>query len=86
MPRLIDADELFNAFEKNGWYDSLDRDDVAEELLLKAPTVDAVEVVRCEDCLFFEHYWCSLHENTMYDNDFCSYGERKDGDSDGRQT
>ena len=43
--RLIDADELFNAFEKNGWYDSLDRDDVAEELLLKAPTVDAVPVV-----------------------------------------
>lgn len=40
------------------------------------PAVDAVSVVRCKDCRYFEMYKCrmgySKHE------DFCSYGERKD--------
>lgn len=40
-------------------------------------------VVRCEDCKFFERRWCLLHEATMYEKDFCSDGERKNGDSDG---
>ena len=54
-------------------------------------TVDAVEVVRCRDCKHLvltaegEHnpcdcvcdYWMT---DGLNDNDFCSYGERKDGD------
>ena len=55
-----------------------------------APTVDAVEVVRCKDC---KHYgweqepchgstqrFCRLHKGlVVVDRDtFCSYGERKD--------
>ena len=54
-----------------------------------APTVDAVEVVRCKDCVNycgFEH--CkngicdvdSVSKRAVYPNDFCSYGERKDND------
>ena len=43
--RLIDAGKLFTEFEKAAWNDNADRDDVAEELLLNAPTVDAVPVV-----------------------------------------
>lgn len=49
-----------------------------------APTVDAVPVVRCKDC---KHYalWedgramfhCDKRDCTMYDDDFCSYGERE---------
>ena len=54
-----------------------------------APTVDAVEVVRCRDC----KYWgsttgfCNLHSNSsksalywdLFDeDDFCSYGERRE--------
>ena len=44
-----------------------------------------VEVVRCKDC---KHYaiWsngrfmrhCDFHEASSYEDDFCSYGERKD--------
>lgn len=45
MPRLIDADNLFIAFERAAWYNNADRDDIAEELLLNAPTVDAMPVV-----------------------------------------
>ena len=74
----------------------------ALQVVAEAPTVDAVEVVRCRDCT----YWgdedgklqgsdgvlfarCKAH-NYLIDgrhtgwcpseNDFCSYGERKDCD------
>ena len=50
-----------------------------------APTVDAVEVVRCRECKYhedthvtgFEH--CCLYGLTMRYNDFCSYGKRDGG-------
>ena len=59
-----------------------------------ATTVDAVEVVRCKDCKFGvtpygdEHDgWieCSnIHSRPLFGcNDFCSCGERKDGDGNG---
>lgn len=41
------------------------------------PTVDAEVVVRCKDCLKFKTYACRMVASG-YD-DFCSYGERKDG-------
>ena len=55
-----------------------------------APTVDAVEVVRCKDCKYwskekdlgmFCNHWGSMLTETVED-DFCSYGERKDNDND----
>ena len=55
-----------------------------------APTVDAVEVVRCRECKHCdpENHHCDHHMGTVAPlrrepDDFCSYGERKDGDSDG---
>lgn len=48
--RLIDADALFKEFERAAWYDNADRDEIAEEILLQMPTIDAVPVVMCEDC------------------------------------
>ena len=51
-----------------------------------APTVDAVEVVRCRDCKHCdpENYHCDHPMGTAAPlrrkpDDFCSYGERKDG-------
>ena len=55
-----------------------------------APTVDAIPVVRCEKCVHYEMGVCLK----IYDDgaasryawqerkpdDFCSYGERKEGD------
>lgn len=81
--RPIDADELKKqSYVSTDWdSDGIHLRVVDESDIDNAPTIDVVEVVRCEDCLFFEHYWCALHENTMYDNDFCSYGERKDGNN-----
>ena len=62
------------------------------------PTVDAVEVVRCRDCkwympgdLFTDIMFCHRLKKdngkpAKYNycaDDFCSYGERKDGDRNG---
>lgn len=43
--RLGDLDALYQEFEKAAWYNNADRDEVAESLLLDAPTIDAVPVV-----------------------------------------
>lgn len=58
-------------------------------------TVDAVPVVRCKDCKWFadnndgEWFGCWLFqtiriipEDAPKSDDFCSYGERKDGETD----
>ena len=49
-----------------------------------APTVDAVEVVRCKDCKRWEYDakrmagLCKRHINYTAQYDFCSYGERRE--------
>lgn len=37
--RLVDADALFDEMEEAGWYNNSDRDEVAEELVMNAPTI-----------------------------------------------
>lgn len=61
-------------------------------LIEKAPTVDAVIVTRCEDCVRWDDdpdtYGadgvpkgkCMKSFETMCADDFCSYGKRKDGE------
>ena len=57
-------------------------------LIEKAPTIDAVPVVRCRECKHRGTDDCIFHikgepadEELLLklDNDFCSYGERKEG-------
>lgn len=62
------------------------------EAILKAPAADVVPVVRCKDCKWFvdnnggEWYGCKMFqvvritpEDAPKPDDFCSYGERKNG-------
>ena len=57
-----------------------------------APTVDAVPVVRCRECKYWGQDVCSCSgddesfctnpdglDNYAHPDDFCSYGERKEG-------
>ena len=62
------------------------------ELLKKVESGQLVEVVRCRDCKHRGTDYCIFHikgepadEELLrkLDNDFCSYGERKDGDGNG---
>ena len=49
-----------------------------------APAVDAVEVVRCKDCIHYEktmlysECWHELGMINVYDDCYCSRGERRD--------
>ena len=85
--RLIDANALIKEANEDGAYGYVDAFQIAN-----APTVDAVEVVRCKDCKHRGTDYCIFHikgepadEELLrkLDNDFCSYGERKDGDGNG---
>lgn len=79
--RLIDADKL------DWWYKGRNIRRVIDD----APTVDAVVVTRCKDCVHWDDdpdtygadYGpkgkCMKSFETMCADDFCSYGERKDG-------
>ena len=86
MARMIDVDQLnwgrcpANAFQAKAWLD-------------EAPTVDAVEVVRCEKCRFCKEHptsdkvkictneqWNTEYHPLVHDDDFCSYGERREGE------
>lgn len=51
------------------------------------PTADVVEVVRCKDCIYYKANSCfnrqwdfesSTEIPMVRENDFCSYGERRD--------
>lgn len=46
------------------------------------PTVDAVVVVRCMNCRSYNKPktgWCEVHLDREHPDDFCSYGERREG-------
>lgn len=79
--RLIDANALIKEAYAEGAYGYVDAKQIAD-----APTVDAVPVVRCKDCIrrydTDECPMCFLSEGQYYeftrDDGFCDRGERKD--------
>ena len=95
MARLIDADalktkaircETFNLYDAPVFFKAVGTNEID-----KAPTIDAVKVVRCRDCKHYEIHKPKVLENCERNgyiipkkpDDFCSYGERKDGDENG---
>lgn len=86
MSRLIDADKLLGVIaEQERWNVS----DFVYESIKNAPTIDAVEVVRCKDCKHYDGSYsypiCCRWEDTIKPDDYCSYGEKmeaKDEDAD----
>ena len=79
--RLIDADKM------NLLLGISDRDIYAKWMLDHMDTVDAVVVTRCKDCkyAYINSFsassgvaLCTLSGQPMQQDDFCSYGERRD--------
>ena len=104
MARLIDADKIVNGIAlymaENAYLNDtpLDALKMVSNWITEAPTVDAVEVVRCRECkwympgdLFTDIMFCHRLKKAngkpaKYNycaDDFCSYGERKDGAGNG---
>ena len=92
--RMIDADAL------KSYMDECSKESrfrvyygYAESFINDAPTIDAVPVVRCRECIHYEMGACLK----IYDDgaasryawqerkldDFCSYGKRKEGADNG---
>ena len=83
--RLIDANALTAEYDRV----HIGPPGGARKLMEDAPTVDAVEVCRCKDCVWCRYskvhdvQWCD-HESGLCDaivgNEFCSYGERRNNE------
>lgn len=53
-----------------------------QRIIADTPTIDAVPVVRCRECRSYNKPktgWCEVHLDREHMDDFCSYGERKEG-------
>nr|DAE19889.1 MAG TPA: hypothetical protein [Siphoviridae sp. ctVCm11] len=91
--RLIDADKLSEAIHENvlAMYEEsvAAKEDCLREIE-EAPTVDAVVVTRCKDCAHYDMGVClkiysdgNVHSAAWQErkpDDFCSYGDPKEGD------
>lgn len=57
-----------------------------EQIIDEEPSIDAVPVVRCRDCIHStsqvsddeDNYYCNAMMRCMHSLDFCSYAERKE--------
>lgn len=101
--RLIDLDSLIAGFNKRCCgeccgceedYCGSGNDGCGCRVIDEAPTVDAVEVVRCRDCKWYHNandkyfprtcdHWSEMFYHyedweSVDENGFCSWGERKD--------
>lgn len=89
--RLISLDEALEATHKEVFWTESEQAAV-RSFLVKLPRVDAVEVVRCKDCIHWKKgdakggnsiedlQWiggCKWAKCCRREMDFCSYGERK---------
>ena len=75
--RLVDADNARECFGGDGVTGA-----VMKRMFDSLPTIDAVPVVRCWECIYRDgtpgqpNILCGQ----MHDDDFCSYGQRKEAD------
>ena len=85
--RLIDANAMRDDWLENGENEYVYDANAVLDSIDSQPTVDAVEVVRCKDCIrrydTDECPMCFLIEGNYCDytneNGFCDRGERKEG-------
>lgn len=89
--KLIDGDELIELLLSTAITDKQrEYSECVQYAVQKMPTVDAVPVVRCLDCLYWQksslfrgHTVCRYVLDCSVvrrEDDFCSRGERKDGE------
>ena len=80
MARPIDADSFIDDLELLAKHEDSFRQSIilgVVHMVKNRSTIDAVPVVRCKDCKYFETPLCENEDN--YDDWFCADGERKDG-------
>ena len=95
MPEYIEREALIKAIRimPRTIHPELVRYSTVQAIIDKQPAADVVEVVRCKNCKHFCPYEGEEHkgdcaelvglESCVYEDDFCSYGERKDSNENG---
>ena len=98
MARLIDSDALMDVIRQHEYRLATKHGSVdygmftpgIQQAVDEQPTIDAVPVVRCRECNHCdpENYHCDHPMGTSAPlrrkpDDFCSYGERKEGIDNG---
>ena len=101
--RLIDADQMavdeseaymsaqVQITDDLNWLVNFSAHSKIQKLIADTPTVDAVPVVRCKDCMHYlivdefeggKRYMCKVNHFSYINSDgdmhYCSYGERKE--------
>lgn len=96
MAEYIEREAAIKAMEKADCAEIADdaescKSDYLREVIESVPAADVVPVVRCKDCkyAYINSFsaasgvaLCSSSAKVMQQDDFCSYGERRDGDTD----
>lgn len=78
------SEECQKAFEELGGESGIYADaynDLAEDFY-SIPAADVAPVVRCKNCRSYNKPktgWCEVHLDREHPDDFCGYGEQKDG-------
>lgn len=77
MAEYIDRKTVVDIIQTAGFWETEDME-VAITCVEQTPTVDAVPVVRCTDCWFYQDDCsCGWNGSTGWaPDDYCSYGER----------
>lgn len=86
--RAVNAVKPMNSDYLTGYISALS---VIEGAIAEQPIADVAKVVRCKDCKYYdkEYHKCKLHSEepdqyytgfifNMQEDDFCSYGERRE--------
>ena len=82
MGRLIDIDEAYKVLTDYYHHRTEIQHKALKEAIERVPIADAVEVVRCKDCKYYDancpYPICIYHEDNVKETDFCSWGERRE--------
>lgn len=84
--KLISAEDILKYTVLAGEIRNPHMEVVPAYFLREAPAVDAVEVVRCEKCVYNPQFatmkkgmaWCRIFQSNVKENGFCNYGERRE--------
>ena len=89
MTRPIDADALDSVvlrMNTEGAQITRGEYKLIDSVIFEFPTIDAVPVIRCCDCVHFKYFEnqffqmtrCDVHDRCPNYTDFCSWAERKE--------
>lgn len=82
--RLINSEELKHRVNNSKYYGTERQRDFCD-MIAESETIDAVEVVRCKDCLmtkerdeYTNNVWCCRHREYMDEMYYCADGLRRE--------